>query len=247
MNFDLARHNMVAEQLERRGISDPRVLEAMAWVPRHEFVPPESIAEAYDDRALSIGLDQTISQPYTVAFMCQEARISADDRVLEIGTGSGYCAAVLSLLAREVHTVERIESLYNAARRRLAKLGYANVHCYLDDGTMGLPAEAPFDAIIVAAGRRVVADRLSRSTRRGRPIDHSDRPALASAYVFLHTRGRRISAQGPRQLRFRSACKRWRVCVAIGAGASRRIWEGEAPAEPECRAAQQELRPPLPV
>jgi protein-L-isoaspartate(D-aspartate) O-methyltransferase len=152
MNFDLARHNMVADQLERRGISDPRVLEAMAWVPRHEFVPPESIAEAYDDRALSIGLDQTISQPYTVAFMCQEARISAGDRVLEIGTGSGYCAAVLSLLAREVHTVERIESLYDVARRRLAKLGYANVHCYLDDGTMGLPAEAPFDAILVAAG-----------------------------------------------------------------------------------------------
>ena len=152
MNFDLARHNMVADQLERRGISDPRVLEAMAWVPRHEFVPPELIAEAYDDRALSIGLDQTISQPYTVAFMCQEARISAGDRVLEIGTGSGYCAAVLSLLAREVHTVERIESLYDVARRRLAKLGYANVHCYLDDGTMGLPAEAPFEAILVAAG-----------------------------------------------------------------------------------------------
>ena len=124
----------------------------MAWVPRHEFVPLESLAEAYDDRALSIGLDQTISQPYTVAFMCQEARISAGDRVLEIGTGSGYCAAVLSLLAREVHTVERIESLYDVARRRLAKLGYANVHCYLDDGTMGLPAEAPFDAILVAAG-----------------------------------------------------------------------------------------------
>ena len=100
MNFDSARHNMVVEQLERRGITDPRVLEAMDWVPRHEFVPPAAMDEAYEDRALPIELEQTISQPYTVAFMCQEARIAATDKVLEIGTGSGYCAAVLSLLAR---------------------------------------------------------------------------------------------------------------------------------------------------
>jgi len=152
MNFDRARHNMVTEQLERREISDPRVLEAMEWVPRHEFVPAALLDEAYDDRALPIGLEQTISQPYTVAFMCQEARIAADDKVLEIGTGSGYCAAVLSLLAREVHTVERIEKLHRTARDRLARLGYRNVHCYLKDGTRGLPKEAPFDAIVVAAG-----------------------------------------------------------------------------------------------
>src|SRR5215203_3255629 len=152
MNFDLARHNMVAEQLERRGITDARVLEAMSWVPRHEFVPAKLVDEAYDDRALSIGLEQTISQPFTVAFMCQEARVGAGDKVLEIGTGSGYCAAVLSLLAREVHTVERIKPLFFAARERLVSLGYANVRCYLDDGTLGLPAEAPFDVILVAAG-----------------------------------------------------------------------------------------------
>ena len=152
MNFDVARHNMVVEQLERRGIHDPRVLEAMEWVPRHEFVPTELIDLAYDDRALPIGLEQTISQPYTVAFMCQEARLTANDKVLEIGTGSGYCAAVLSLLAREVHTVERLEELFRMARGRLVRLGYQNVHCYLDDGTLGLPQEAPFDAIVVAAG-----------------------------------------------------------------------------------------------
>jgi protein-L-isoaspartate(D-aspartate) O-methyltransferase len=152
MNFDLARHNMVAEQLERRGITDARVLEAMSWVPRHEFVPPKLVDEAYDDRALSIGLEQTISQPYTVAFMCQEAGVGPGDKVLEIGTGSGYCAAVLSLLAREVHTVERIEPLFLAARERLASLGYANVQCYLYDGTAGLPDEAPFNVILVAAG-----------------------------------------------------------------------------------------------
>jgi protein-L-isoaspartate(D-aspartate) O-methyltransferase len=152
MNFDIARHNMVVQQLERRGIHDPRVLEAMEWVPREEFVPVELIDLAYDDRALPIGLDQTISQPYTVAFMCQEARLSASDKVLEIGTGSGYGAAVLSLLVREVHTIERIEELYTAARVRLARVGYPKVSVHWDDGTQGLPAEAPFDAIIVTAG-----------------------------------------------------------------------------------------------
>jgi protein-L-isoaspartate(D-aspartate) O-methyltransferase len=152
MNFDIARHNMVVQQLERRGIHDPRVLEAMEWVPREEFVPVELIDLAYDDRALPIGLEQTISQPYTVAYMCQEARITAIDKVLEIGTGSGYGAAVLSLLAREVHTIERIEELFEVARVRLAQLGYQNVHVYWDDGTLGLAKEAPFDAIVVTAG-----------------------------------------------------------------------------------------------
>jgi protein-L-isoaspartate(D-aspartate) O-methyltransferase len=152
MNFDLARHNMVVEQLEPRGITDPRVLEAMEWVPREAFVPPEVVDLAYEDRALPIGLEQTISQPYTVAFMCQEARVTAADKVLEIGTGSGYGAAVLSLLAREVHTVERIEELYLAALERLTRLGRGNVHVYLDDGTLGLERESPFDAVIVTAG-----------------------------------------------------------------------------------------------
>jgi protein-L-isoaspartate(D-aspartate) O-methyltransferase len=152
MNFDVARHNMVVEQLERRGIRDPRVLEAMEWVPRHEFVPSDLVDLAYEDRALPIGLEQTISQPFTVAFMCQEARLAAGDKVLEIGTGSGYCAAVLSLLAREVHTIERLEALFRSADERLVRLGYNNVQCYLDDGTLGLPQEAPFDAIICTAG-----------------------------------------------------------------------------------------------
>jgi protein-L-isoaspartate(D-aspartate) O-methyltransferase len=158
MNFDLARHNMVVQQLERRGIHDPRVLEAMEWVPRERFVPPELVELAYDDRALPIDLEQTISQPYTVAFMCQEAQLSPNDKVLEIGTGSGYGAAVLSLLTREVHTVERIEVLFHAARERILELGYQNVHAYFDDGTLGLPEEAPFDAIIVTAGAESLPD-----------------------------------------------------------------------------------------
>ena len=152
MDFDLARHKMVVEQLEQRGIHDPRVQEAMDWVPRHEFVPAALLDEAYEDRALPIALGQTISQPYTVAFMCQEARIAAGDKVLEIGTGTGYGAAVLSLLSREVHTIERHEELFVAARDRLTRLGYKNVRCYLDDGSCGLPAAAPFDAIVCTAG-----------------------------------------------------------------------------------------------
>ena len=141
MNFDLARHNMVVEQLEERGIHDPRVLEAMDWVPRHEFVPPDLQQQAYDDRALPIESEQTISQPFTVAFMCQEAQLTANDNVLEIGTGSGYCAAVLSLLSCEVWTIERIEELFATARERLRRLGYKNVRRVLDDGTLGLPKE----------------------------------------------------------------------------------------------------------
>src|SRR5882757_8018630 len=124
MNFELARHKMVVEQLEQRGIHDPRVLEATEWVPRHEFVPHNLVDLAYNDRALPIGHEQTISQPYTVAFMCQEARVAAEDRVLEVGTGSGYAAALLSLLAWEVHTVERIEVLHRSAKERLTRLGY---------------------------------------------------------------------------------------------------------------------------
>jgi protein-L-isoaspartate(D-aspartate) O-methyltransferase len=167
MNFDLARHNMVVHQLERRGIHDPRVLEAMEWVPREEFVPPELLDLAYDDRALPIGLDQTISQPYTVAFMCQEARVTAGDKVLEIGTGSGYGAAVLSLLARELHTIERIEELFQAARERLARLSYDNVRVYLDDGTRGLAQEAPFNAIICTAGAEVLPDAYQQQLADG--------------------------------------------------------------------------------
>jgi protein-L-isoaspartate(D-aspartate) O-methyltransferase len=158
MNFDLARHIMVAEQLERRGIRDPRVLEAMEWVRREEFVPLDLQDLAYEDRALPIGLDQTISQPYTVAFMCQAARLAATDKVLEIGTGSGYGAAVLSLLANQVHTIERIKELHAAARERLASLGYKNVHTHLDDGTLGLPPEAPFNAILVTAGAEALPE-----------------------------------------------------------------------------------------
>jgi protein-L-isoaspartate(D-aspartate) O-methyltransferase len=182
MDFDLARHNMVVDQLEERGISDPRVLEAMEWVPRHKFVPEPLLPESYEDRALPIEFDQTISQPYTVAFMCEAARLTAGDKVLEIGTGSGYCAAVLSLLVREVHTIERLEPLYRSASERLAQLGFANVQCYFDDGTLGLPTEAPFNAIICTAGAESLPEdyqkQLADSGRIVIPVGRNSRQEM---------------------------------------------------------------------
>ncbi|HEY3392862.1 MAG TPA: protein-L-isoaspartate(D-aspartate) O-methyltransferase [Lacipirellulaceae bacterium] len=189
MRFDLARHNMVVHQLERRGILDPRVLEAMEWVPREEFVPPELVDLAYDDRALPIGLEQTISQPYTVAFMCQEARLTANDKVLEIGTGSGYGAAVLSLLAHEVHTIERIEELFHAARDRLARLAYDNVRVYLDDGTHGLPREAPFDAIVCTAGAEVLPEAYGQQLADGGRLVIPIGPPAHQQMIRLTRRG----------------------------------------------------------
>jgi protein-L-isoaspartate(D-aspartate) O-methyltransferase len=151
MRPDEERQAMVHTQLACRGISDELVLAAMARVPRHLFVPEEWREHAYQDRALPIEEGQTISQPFIVALMAQSLALRGDERVLEIGTGSGYAAAVLSLLAAEVYTIERWPSLAEAAERRLHALGYTNTHVYVGDGTAGLPAYAPFDAIVVAA------------------------------------------------------------------------------------------------
>jgi protein-L-isoaspartate(D-aspartate) O-methyltransferase len=151
MNTDDARATMVREQLEGRGIRDRRVLDAMLRVPRHMFVPPDQQLEAYEDRALPIEGGQTISQPYVVALMAQSLSLIGDERLLEIGTGSGYAAAVLSELAAEVFTVERHPDLAALAEQRLKQLGRRNVFVICSDGTDGLPAYAPFDAIVVAA------------------------------------------------------------------------------------------------
>jgi protein-L-isoaspartate(D-aspartate) O-methyltransferase len=145
------RRAMVEEQIRRRGISTPRVLEAFLAVPRHEFVPHALSALAYSDGPLSIGEGQTISQPFMVAAMTDALELTGDERALEIGTGSGYQAALLSRLAREVHSIERNAALAEAARERLARLGYANVTVHQGDGTLGLPEQAPFAAIVVTA------------------------------------------------------------------------------------------------
>ena len=147
-----AQHlEMIEKQLRRRGISDSAVLGAMTAVPRHEFVAEELRSRAYEDVPLPIGGGQTISQPYIVAAMTAALHLEPSDRVLEIGTVCGFQAAVLSLLAKEVFTIERRPELASAASATLARLGYANAHAHCGDGTLGLPDFAPFDAILVAA------------------------------------------------------------------------------------------------
>ena len=158
---------MVKRQISARGVSDPRVLEALNAVPREEFVLPEMIDYAYHDRPLPIEDEQTISQPYIVGLMLDVMKIQPSDRVLEIGTGSGYAAAVLSRLAAKVYTVERIESLARGAQKRLENLGYSNVEVRHADGTLGWPEKAPFDAIVVAAGGSQIPQALERQLAPG--------------------------------------------------------------------------------
>jgi protein-L-isoaspartate(D-aspartate) O-methyltransferase len=147
----ISRRLMVQSQLAARDIDDQRVLDAMGRIPRHEFVPEELRASAYADRPLPIGDGQTISQPYIVALMTQLAQPKPDSRALDIGTGSGYQAAVLSALCKQVYSVEIVPSLAGSATRRLDDLGYANVTVRCGDGYRGWPEHAPFDLIIVAA------------------------------------------------------------------------------------------------
>ncbi|MGZ5310232.1 MAG: protein-L-isoaspartate(D-aspartate) O-methyltransferase [Solirubrobacterales bacterium] len=150
-DYRAARERMVERQLRRRNIHDERVLEAMGAVPREAFVPEDVRVRAYDDGALPIGHRQTISQPWVVAAICQGLSLRGEERVLEIGTGSGYSTAVLARLAREVHGVERIPELAAGARAALASLGVENVEVIVADGSLGLPEAAPFDAIAVHA------------------------------------------------------------------------------------------------
>lgn len=150
--MDRARAKMVETQIEARGIRDPLVLEAMRAVPRHRFMPPMQQGRAYDDGAAAIGHGQTISQPYIVALMTELAAVGPEDVVFEVGTGSGYQAAVLGEIVRAVYTVEYVEALGQEAKARLAALGYGNVHVRIGDGYQGWPEHAPFDAILVTAG-----------------------------------------------------------------------------------------------
>ena len=156
----MARQEMIDDQLRRRGIDDPKVLAAVAEVPRHRFVPTEYRAEAYGDHPLPIGRGQTISQPYIVALMAQVLEARPGQRVLEIGTGSGYNAAVLSKLFDRVYSIEIVEPLGRRAAATLAELGYDNVEVRIGDGYAGWPEEAPFDAVILTAAPPEVPDAL---------------------------------------------------------------------------------------
>ncbi len=151
LDLESEREAMVLEQLEARGIEDRRVLDAMRRVPREAFVEERDKKRAYFDMPLRIGFGQTISQPYMVALICQTADVGDGDRVLDIGTGSGYQAAVLAEMGATVHTIERIADLAERARECLESAGYEAVGVHVGDGTLGLPEEAPFDAITVAA------------------------------------------------------------------------------------------------
>jgi protein-L-isoaspartate(D-aspartate) O-methyltransferase len=166
-DFALAREKMVERQIAARGISDPAVLDAMRSVPREEFLSADLAELAYEDGPLPIESDQTISQPYIVALMVEAAGIGPGDRVLEIGAGSGYAAAIMGRLAGEVFAIERHHALAAQAGVRLAKLGYTNVDVLEGDGTGGLPAEAPFDAIIASASGSHVPDALLFQLKQG--------------------------------------------------------------------------------
>ncbi len=158
---------MVDAQLRRRGIHDERVLRAMEIVPRHEFVPWQLQREAYQDSPVPIGEGQTISQPYIVAHMLEALRLSPEDRVLEVGTGTGYEAAVMSRIVREVYTIERFPSLAEAAKKIFDRLGYTNIHVVIGDGSRGYADAAPYDAIIVAAAAPRVPDALVEQLKDG--------------------------------------------------------------------------------
>jgi protein-L-isoaspartate(D-aspartate) O-methyltransferase len=162
---------MVDEQLAGRGITDDRVLEAMGRVPRELFVGDSDRRKAYRDMPLRIGHGQTISQPYMVAVICQAAEVREGDSILDIGTGSGYQAAVLAELGANVHTIERIRELAERARARLAEAGYENVDVHVGDGSLGVPDHAPYDAIVVAAAAPAMPESLYEQLRaRGRLV-----------------------------------------------------------------------------
>jgi protein-L-isoaspartate(D-aspartate) O-methyltransferase len=192
---DVERARMVEQQLRRRDIVDPLVLQAFARVPREEFVPLDAVEHAYADGPLPIGFGQTISQPYVVAMTVQALDLAGHERVLEIGTGSGYAAAILGAMVREVETVERIEELARSAAQRLERLGFHNVHVHHADGSLGWPAGAPYEAICVAAGAPApppsLLDQLAIGGRLVLPRGGADHQRL----VRIVRRGERTFAE----------------------------------------------------
>jgi protein-L-isoaspartate(D-aspartate) O-methyltransferase len=181
-SWESLRESMVRDQLRSRDITDERVLAAMESVPRHEFVPPDERRFAYGDHPLPIGSGQTISQPYVVALMTQLLALQGDERVLEIGTGSGYQAAVLACLARSVYSIEIHPELAESAGRRLSALGYDRVHVRAGDGFYGWPEAAPFDAIILTAATprfpQALVDQLREGGRIVGPLRRGDEQEL---------------------------------------------------------------------
>jgi protein-L-isoaspartate(D-aspartate) O-methyltransferase len=193
--FSVARAWMVESQLRSRDIKDPRVLEVFETVPRHEFVVPDQLSQAYDDCPLPIGEGQTISQPYIVAAMTEALALTGVETVLEVGTGSGYQAAILALLAGQVYTVEQHASLAARAKERLRRLGYANVTCLVGDGSQGYEPAAPYHGILVAAAAPLIPqaliDQLAEGGRLVIPVGDIHSQEL----VLLRKEGSELSQQ----------------------------------------------------
>jgi protein-L-isoaspartate(D-aspartate) O-methyltransferase len=196
------RRIMVESQIRKRGVKDERVLQAMLTIPRHEFVPESLRDSAYADEPLGIGGGQTISQPYIVASMSAALSLSASEKVLEIGTGSGYQAAVLSGLARDIYTVESRPELARSAAERLERLGFHNVHVHSGDGTLGLKELAPFDAIVVTAAApdlpRPLLEQLDDGGRMVIPIGAEDHQHL----MLVRRNGNEFSSERRESCRF---------------------------------------------
>ena len=207
-NYERDRKRMVKEQIEGRGLRDHHLLTAFESVPRHMFIPEESRYAAYDDGPLPIGFGQTISQPYIVALMTDLLELNGDERVLEVGTGSGYQAAILGMMAEEVHTVEYIPDLANGADKLLKELGMDNVHVHLGDGSLGWPEAAPYNRILVAAAApkapKALLDQLQEGGKLVIPVggrglqqlevwvreenDYNSKSIIAVAFVPLRGR-----------------------------------------------------------
>ena len=202
-DFSRLRDKMVKEQIVRRGISDPSTLSSLRKVQRHLFVPDDLIDYSYDDRPLPIGFGQTISQPYIVAYMTEIIKPRPDYIVLEIGTGSGYQAAVLSGIVKEVYSIEIIDSLGNQAKNRLDKLNYKNVHVRSGDGYHGWKEKAPFDAIVVtAAAEHIPPPLISQLKENGRMIIPVGSPFMTQQLMLVEKRKGRIRTSSMMPVQF---------------------------------------------
>jgi protein-L-isoaspartate(D-aspartate) O-methyltransferase len=202
MTFETQRKRMVERQLLPRGIHDPLVLKAMEKIPREAFVPDDLRESAYGDNPLPIGEGQTISQPYIVALMTEALELKGPEKVLEIGTGSGYQAAVLAEIVQEVYSVERVTSLTEKAKQVLEKLGYRNVHFKVFNGTLGWPEHAPYDAVIVTAGAPEIPAPLVEQLKEGGRLVIPVGDSLSQDLFKIRKKGGRTTTEDLGPVRF---------------------------------------------